>query len=109
MNRTTVVTSTSPQIGSYFGFTVTSMDVNDDGFDDLLVGAPLYSHLRVGSFDEGSVTIFFGEATFIPNLVSNLGNLIDDFCRCCRAYISVRYSIIALDSNTIRKYGPRNA
>ena len=41
--------------GSYFGATLCAVDVNNDGFDDLLVGAPFYNH---GLGDEGSVSLF---------------------------------------------------
>ena len=43
------------QYGSYFGASLCAVDVNNDGFDDLLVGAPLYT-LRSG--DEGAVSLF---------------------------------------------------
>ena len=43
------------QYGSYFGATLCAVDVNNDGFDDLLVGAPFYNQ---GLGDEGSVSLF---------------------------------------------------
>jgi len=43
------------QYGSYFGAALCSVDVNNDGFDDLLVGAPFYSQTQG---DEGSVSLF---------------------------------------------------
>ncbi|KAM8945811.1 integrin alpha-IIb [Pelodytes ibericus] len=36
------------QIAAYFGHTVTVTDVNNDGKDDVLVGAPLYMERRTG-------------------------------------------------------------
>jgi len=47
------------QYGSYFGSSLCAVDVNGDGFDDLLVGAPLYNQ-RVG--DEGAVSLFLNLA-----------------------------------------------
>ena len=43
------------QYGSYFGASLCAVDVNNDGFDDLLVGAPFYNQ---GLGDEGSVSLF---------------------------------------------------
>ncbi|XP_041836152.1 integrin alpha-5-like isoform X2 [Melanotaenia boesemani] len=38
---------TGEQMGSYFGYTVAVTDINNDGMDDLLVGAPMF--MRRGS------------------------------------------------------------
>jgi hypothetical protein len=31
------------QLGGYFGAAIATCDINNDGFDDLVVGAPLHS------------------------------------------------------------------
>ncbi|CAH1788631.1 unnamed protein product [Owenia fusiformis] len=45
------------QIGEYFGASVCAIDLNNDGLDDLLVGAPLYSDFE----DEGRVKVFINK------------------------------------------------
>uniref|UniRef100_A0A669E7U3 Integrin subunit alpha 5 n=1 Tax=Oreochromis niloticus TaxID=8128 RepID=A0A669E7U3_ORENI len=35
---------TGEQMGSYFGYAVATTDINNDGLDDLVVGAPLFMH-----------------------------------------------------------------
>ena len=46
------------KLGSYFGAALCAVDVNSDGRDDLLVGAPMdSSHL----YDEGLVDVFIAD------------------------------------------------
>ncbi|KAG8193263.1 hypothetical protein JTE90_027007 [Oedothorax gibbosus] len=44
------------QLGEYFGASVLGVNVNDDAYTDLLVGAPLYS--TNDGFDEGKVYVY---------------------------------------------------
>ncbi|XP_071021805.1 integrin alpha-5-like [Oncorhynchus clarkii lewisi] len=37
-----ILNYTGEQMGSYFGYTVSTADINNDGMSDLLVGAPMY-------------------------------------------------------------------
>ncbi|XP_050668621.1 integrin alpha-9-like isoform X2 [Leptidea sinapis] len=52
-----------PQLGSYFGASLCCMDLNGDGIDDLLVGAPTYVVKKDGSlpYDQGAVFIYLTE------------------------------------------------
>ena len=43
------------QVGSYFGGSVTSGDINGDGIDDVIVGAPLFSTKK---YEEGRVFLY---------------------------------------------------
>nr|XP_026694499.1 integrin alpha-L isoform X3 [Ciona intestinalis] len=67
------------QLGSYFGATLLSADINGDGKDDLLVGAPLY----IGdNYDEGRVFVYLSQASnsiqawaspgFVPKVFSGM-------------------------------------
>jgi len=42
--------------GSYFGSTVLGVDVNGDGLDDLLIGAPLYESTATTFVDSGNTS-----------------------------------------------------
>jgi hypothetical protein len=44
------------EVGEYFGAAVCVLDVNGDGLDDLLVGAPHYGHKR--KWDQGRIVVY---------------------------------------------------
>ncbi|CAG9785810.1 unnamed protein product [Diatraea saccharalis] len=48
-----------PQLGSYFGASLCTVDIDSDGLDDLLVGAPNYAN-RDGTikYDQGAVFVY---------------------------------------------------
>jgi hypothetical protein len=53
----------SEESSSDFGFSVTNAgDINGDGVDDVVVGAPY-----AGSYNQGTTTALFGQAAIIPN------------------------------------------
>ncbi|CAG9765587.1 unnamed protein product [Ceutorhynchus assimilis] len=47
------------QFGEYFGSSLAAGDLNADGFDDLIVGAPYRSNDKTG-YNHGSVYVFYG-------------------------------------------------
>ncbi|MCF0063477.1 FG-GAP-like repeat-containing protein [Dyadobacter chenwenxiniae] len=60
----------SNQSNAKFGRAVEGLgDVNDDGFSDVIVGAPLYDK---GQIDEGAVFIYHGSAVGINLLAANM-------------------------------------
>ncbi|MBE9040977.1 FG-GAP repeat protein [Oscillatoriales cyanobacterium LEGE 11467] len=58
-----LLTGSSEEVGDRFGFSVTSGDFNDDGYDDLAVGAPTENWNVIDN--AGAVNVIYG---------SNLGN-----------------------------------
>ncbi|MEZ4654911.1 MAG: integrin alpha [Candidatus Eisenbacteria bacterium] len=60
-----------PVVGAQVGFSMTSCDVNGDGIDDLIAGAPFYSN---GEVNEGAVYVFLVSAngTFVLDKVLEL-------------------------------------
>ncbi|KAK6638572.1 hypothetical protein RUM43_006839 [Polyplax serrata] len=46
-------------LGEYFGSALLAEDVNDDGYDDLIIGAPTYSRRQV---DEGRIYVYLGSS-----------------------------------------------
>ncbi|MDQ3021666.1 MAG: FG-GAP-like repeat-containing protein [Bacteroidota bacterium] len=58
----------SPQLYSYFGSSVSGAgDVNQDGFDDVIIGAPLYDN---GQVDEGRAFVYYGSPSGL-SLIEN--------------------------------------
>jgi len=51
---------------SYFGGSLCSVDINNDGLDDLLVGAPLYSP-NSGASEIGAVLVYMGNRNVRSN------------------------------------------
>ena len=61
LSKTPDWTAESDQAGAYFGVSVTTAgDVNGDGYDDIIVGAPYYSN---GQSGEGRAFVYHGSAT----------------------------------------------
>lgn len=54
---------TGEQLGAYFGYALTSSDVNGDGLDDLIVGAPLYTiPNKEGKYETGRIYVIYKSA-----------------------------------------------
>ncbi|EFX79732.1 hypothetical protein DAPPUDRAFT_304328 [Daphnia pulex] len=63
-NLTNIVNITGQQLGAYFGYCVTVTDVNNDGLQDVIVGAPLYSNYAntEGKYEMGRVHVYYQSA-----------------------------------------------
>lgn len=51
---------TGDQLGAYFGYSICVSDVDGDGGDDIVVGAPLFSEFAKndGSYETGRVYVY---------------------------------------------------
>lgn len=49
------------QLGEYFGYSIQSIDLNADGYDDLLIGAPFYMPKNNPRGDCGQVYVYFSD------------------------------------------------
>ncbi|KAL8610113.1 hypothetical protein ACOMHN_024579 [Nucella lapillus] len=50
---------TGEQIGAYFGSALAVTDMNNDGLDDIIVGAPFYSNFEGTDYETGRVYIYY--------------------------------------------------
>ena len=63
-NLTSISNITGQQLGAYFGYCVAITDVNGDGLQDVIVGAPLYTNYAntEGKYETGRVHIYYQSA-----------------------------------------------
>ncbi|KAJ0180782.1 hypothetical protein K1T71_004186 [Dendrolimus kikuchii] len=47
------------QIGAYFGYSLASGDIDGDGFDDVIVGAPMFTKPRSDGFEHGRIYVIY--------------------------------------------------
>ncbi|XP_026679431.1 integrin alpha-PS2-like [Diaphorina citri] len=66
-NMTNLQNITGEQLGAYFAYAVTTSDVDGDGADDLIIGAPLYTNPtnNVGHYETGRIYVVYqGKETY---------------------------------------------
>lgn len=47
------------QIGAYFGYSLASGDIDGDGYEDLVVGAPMYTRAKTDGYEHGKIYVFY--------------------------------------------------
>ncbi|XP_026747771.1 integrin alpha-PS2 isoform X3 [Trichoplusia ni] len=47
------------QIGAYFGYSLASGDIDGDGFDDVIVGAPMFTRTKTDGFEHGRIYVIY--------------------------------------------------
>ena len=69
-NLTNLHNMTGDQIGAYFGYSVASGDLNGDGLDDVIIGAPMWTNYEImGKFETGKVFVVYQNS--LVNLIVN--------------------------------------
>jgi len=60
------------QVGEYFGASLLAVDINNDSYTDLIVGAPFYSSLGRVPGDQGRVYVYISNGTVYTICLSQL-------------------------------------
>ncbi|XP_072944283.1 integrin alpha-PS2 isoform X2 [Epargyreus clarus] len=47
------------QIGAYFGYSLTSGDIDGDGYDDVVVGAPMFTKPKTDGYEHGRIYVIY--------------------------------------------------
>ena len=63
---------TGDQIGAYFGYSLASGDLDGDGRDDVIIGAPMWTNYEImGKYETGRVYVVYqGEQVTTISLAS---------------------------------------
>lgn len=76
-NLTNLHNLTGTQIGAYFGYSVASGDLNGDGLDDVVVGAPMWTdYTEQAKFETGRVYVFYQDASVSGLLIRTMGQIV---------------------------------
>lgn len=50
---------TGSQIGAYFGYSLASGDIDGDGTDDIIIGAPMFTKKKSDGYEHGRVYVIY--------------------------------------------------
>ncbi len=70
---------TGNQVGAYFGHAVAVLDVNNDGLDDLAIGAPLHSGPG-GAYETGRVYVVYQNKAVSDQASGSVHNFTEKIC-----------------------------
>lgn len=71
-NMTSLKNITGEQIGAYFGYSLAVGDVDGDGLDDLIIGAPMHTEPNnEGKYEMGQVFIFSQKVNHLNVILSS--------------------------------------
>lgn len=91
-NLTNVLNRTGEQFGAYFGYSLAVADVNGDGSQDIIVGAPMYSNYPKNEYEKGKVYVFYQSlqpcafldyACWVSKIEATCYSMVDNFFPLC--------------------------
>ncbi|XP_065213980.1 integrin alpha-PS2 isoform X2 [Planococcus citri] len=65
---------TGEQFAAYFGYSICTADVDGDGAEDLIVGAPMYSTFQSNDYETGRVYVYYQGNELCASLNSTCGD-----------------------------------
>lgn len=64
------------QIGAYFGYSLASGDIDGDGADDLIVGAPMFTKPKSDGYEHGRIYVIYQGKNRVSRITCILINIL---------------------------------